>query len=241
MLEREMEDLIAAYPDHFFPNYGLVLKGRQQSFQGVGRFDLLFTDRYGMNILMELKAVPARYEVIDQVAKYRDALVAKGESNVLMWIVAPVIPLGLRDFFSHLGIEYSEISESEFRRIAKLTIGTPAMSEGGISAAHTQPDSEGRSVALVQSFPGEEATVASHAETIGRDDGASALELRLRISHTRWNRVARPRKRFGLRTFFTFSRIYLLLRHDGSVASASFFRLQEASRHVQRFAFSPHP
>lgn len=29
-----------------------------------------------MHILMELKAVPARYEVIDQVARYRDALEA---------------------------------------------------------------------------------------------------------------------------------------------------------------------
>jgi len=40
MVEREMEDLIAAYPDDFFPNKGFELIARQQSFAGVGRFDL---------------------------------------------------------------------------------------------------------------------------------------------------------------------------------------------------------
>ena len=83
MLEREMEDLIAGHPDYFFPRQGLVLQGRQQSFQGVGRFDLLFTDRHGMNVLMELKAVPARYDAIDQVARYRDLLLGQiGRAHV---------------------------------------------------------------------------------------------------------------------------------------------------------------
>jgi hypothetical protein len=120
MLERVMEDLIAANPDHFFPRHGFVLQGRQQSFRGVGRFDLLFTDRHRMNILMELKAVPAKWETIDQVVRYRDALVEKGSTNIIMWIVAPKIPFGLRDFLDHVGVEYSEIHETEFRRVAAI-------------------------------------------------------------------------------------------------------------------------
>ncbi len=36
MIEREMEELLAAYPDEFFPRHPLVLRGRQQSFAGVG-------------------------------------------------------------------------------------------------------------------------------------------------------------------------------------------------------------
>ncbi len=121
MHEREMEDLIADNPDHFFPRHGFVLQGRQQSFQGVGRFDLLFTDRHGMNVLMELKAVPARYEAIDQLARYRDALLEGGARNILMWIVAPSIPPTLKEFLSHLGIEFTEISEFEFKRAAGLS------------------------------------------------------------------------------------------------------------------------
>ena len=121
MLEREMEDLIAANPEDFFPRFGFVLKGRQQSFQGVGRFDLLFVDRNGMHVLMELKAVPAKYEVIDQLGRYRDALAERGMKNIVMWIVAPVIPRGLQDFLAHLGIEFTEIREAEFRKNAEAT------------------------------------------------------------------------------------------------------------------------
>lgn len=121
MLEREMEDLIAASPDAFFPRYGFVLQGRQRAFQGVGRFDLHFMDRHGMNILMELKAVPAKYEVLDQIARYRDALADQGCTNVIMWIVAPIIPKGLQEFFAHLGVEYTEIHEAEFKRVAIST------------------------------------------------------------------------------------------------------------------------
>lgn len=137
ILEREMEDLIAKNPDHFFPRLGLVLQGRQQSFRGVGIFDLLFVDRHGMNILMELKAVPARYEVIDQVARYRDALEAQGSTNVIMWIVSPSVPPGLRQFLAHLGIEYTEIHESEFVRAANqfgYSLRASIEEESGVAA-----------------------------------------------------------------------------------------------------------
>ena len=53
MLERDMEDLIATYPEDFF-NKEFTLIGRQQSFADVGRFDLLFKDEFGWMILVEL-------------------------------------------------------------------------------------------------------------------------------------------------------------------------------------------
>lgn len=118
MTEREMEDLIAGYPDDFFPHKGFRLKGRQQSFAGVGRFDLLFTDRFDTNILMELKAVPAKYEVATQLARYRDELLARGEKHILMWLVAPSISNSVREFLDRIGIEYNEIHEAEFRIVA---------------------------------------------------------------------------------------------------------------------------
>jgi Endonuclease NucS len=118
MTEREMEDLIAAYPDDFFPHKEFRLKGRQQSFSGMGRFDLLFTDRFQTNILMELKAVPAKYEVATQLAKYKDELFSWGERNILMWLVAPSISHSVREFLDRIGIEYSEIHEPEFRSVA---------------------------------------------------------------------------------------------------------------------------
>jgi hypothetical protein len=64
MIEREMEDLLAVYPDELFPRHRFVLKARQQSFAGVGRFDVLFEDEFHTTILMELKARPAKYGVL---------------------------------------------------------------------------------------------------------------------------------------------------------------------------------
>jgi hypothetical protein len=119
MIEREMEDLLAAYPDEFFPRKSFVLKGRQQSFAGVGRFDLLFQDQFQTNILMELKARPANYEDATQLAKYKDELERRGEKNILMWLVARHIPNSVREFLDQIGIEYSEIHVAEFRRVAE--------------------------------------------------------------------------------------------------------------------------
>jgi RecB family endonuclease NucS len=96
MLERDMENLIAAFPEEFFPGYRFVLTGRQQSFCGAGRFDLLFTDSYQTKVLMELKAVTAKYENATQLAKYKEALEARGECNILMWLVAPSVPSAVR-------------------------------------------------------------------------------------------------------------------------------------------------
>lgn len=129
MIEREMEDLIASYPDDFFPERGFELRGRQKSFAGVGRFDLLFEDRFKTKILMELKAVPAKYEVATQLAKYKDELRNRGENHIVMWLVAPQVTSSVREFLDRIGIEYSEIHEAEFRRVAERH-GLPIASEG---------------------------------------------------------------------------------------------------------------
>ena len=118
MNEREMENLLAAYPKEFFPRKNMVLVDRQGTFQGVGRFDLLFEDEHQTKILMELKARTAKYEDASQVAKYKTALEERGEDRVLMWLVAPSVPKPVRDFMDHIGIEYTEIHVAEYRAVA---------------------------------------------------------------------------------------------------------------------------
>lgn len=118
MLEKEMEDLIAEYPDEFFPRHKFTLRGRQGYFHECGRYDLLFVDEFGTQVLMELKAVPAKYENATQLARYKDALREKNTTNILMWLVAPSIPSSVRDFLDQIGIEYTEIHETEFRNVA---------------------------------------------------------------------------------------------------------------------------
>jgi RecB family endonuclease NucS len=117
--EREMEDLIAAFPGDFFDRHQFVLKGRQQSFADVGRFDLLFEDEFQTQILMELKARQGKYEDATQLARYKDELNRRGARNVLMWLVAPQIPNSLREFLDRIGIQWSEIHVAEFRRVAE--------------------------------------------------------------------------------------------------------------------------
>lgn len=119
MLERDMEEMTARFPEDFFPGHGLVLKGRQQVFAGIGRFDLMFVDRFRTKVLMELKAVTAKYENASQLAKYKEALEALGESRVLMWLVAPSVSNAVREFLDRIGIEYTEIHEVQFRRVAE--------------------------------------------------------------------------------------------------------------------------
>lgn len=119
MTEKNMEDLIAAYPDDFFFQKQFVLVGRQRSLAGVGRFDLLFEDRFKSTILMELKARTLKYEDATQVASYRDELKRNGCKNVVMWLVAPQIPNSVREFLDDKGIEYTEIHVAEFRRVAE--------------------------------------------------------------------------------------------------------------------------
>src|SRR6266849_6687294 len=118
MIEREMEDLIAAHAEEFFPRHVLVLKGRQGSLAGVGRFDLLFEDQFENKILMELKAVAAKLEAAEQLVRYKQALEEKGERNVIMWLVAPVVPKPIADFLDRFGVEYTEIHEAQFRQVA---------------------------------------------------------------------------------------------------------------------------
>jgi RecB family endonuclease NucS len=118
MLERQMEDLIAAYPEEFFPGKGFELRGRQGYLAEVGRYDLRFEDRYGTKILMELKAVTAKFEHASQLAKYKDELRLRGETRILMWLVAPHLPHSVREQLDALGIEYTEIHEAQFRQVA---------------------------------------------------------------------------------------------------------------------------
>jgi hypothetical protein len=140
MIERDMEDLIASYPDDFFPGRGFEIQGRQGVFAGVGRYDLLFQDRFKTMILMELKAVTAKYEVATQLAKYKDELRNRGENHILMWLVAPQVPHSVREFLDRIGIEYSEIHEVEFRRVAELRgISIASEKQTEVRSGQTKP------------------------------------------------------------------------------------------------------
>ena len=122
MLEKDMEELIANYPNDFFPDYNLQLNDRQGILDNTARFDLLFNDKSGNIILMELKSKKASADNIDQIITYQDKLIRKNRKNkinVKMWLIAPNIPYALQKKLKEFNIKFFEINEDIFNRIAR--------------------------------------------------------------------------------------------------------------------------
>jgi hypothetical protein len=202
--EWEMEELLAGYPEEFFPRRVLHLRNRQQPFAGVGRFDLLFQDQFDRNILMELKARPAKVDVADQLVKYKEALEEQGEKNVIMWLIALLIPKTVADFLDRFGVEHTEIHEAEFRQVGsrhafvfKSDSGEkPAITETPTTKARWRADSRPVAKASSWSIAGTRSSDGSPEEFLQRCDSEgraffSALFERIKSLGTKarltWN------------------------------------------------------
>lgn len=119
MLESLMEDLLWRYPADFFPRYGFKPIARQFTLSDGGRLDISFRDSTDRLWVVEVKAVPIRTEVADQVYRYARRLrEAHPQDPPIPAVVAPVINATVRDHFDRWGIEYFEIGEAVFRRVA---------------------------------------------------------------------------------------------------------------------------
>ena len=149
MLESDMEELIARYTSEFFPQYEFGLTGRQGSYPGFGRYDLLFEDSRGFKILMELKARPAKYQDADQLARYYEALQTSGETGMMLWLVATSIHQAVAEYLDRAGIEHSEFHLPQYMRVAekygyKLTPEQPVSeSSSGHATASNRRDESG--------------------------------------------------------------------------------------------------
>jgi RecB family endonuclease NucS len=89
--EQQLENLLADHPDDFFPDRQFRLIGRQTSFAGVGRFDLLFEDHAERKWLIELKAVPLKITDTDQLMRYHDEIHESAHSSGLVPCFGPRI------------------------------------------------------------------------------------------------------------------------------------------------------
>jgi RecB family endonuclease NucS len=73
MLEKDVENLLAKYPDEFLPNYGLKLKGQQVRL-GTYSADIVFENRKGDMVIVEVKRGILRREALGQLIEYYGAL-----------------------------------------------------------------------------------------------------------------------------------------------------------------------
>ena len=92
MFEKDIENLLANYPDEFFPGEGFKLINQQFIIEG-RRLDLLFEDKHERQIVVEVKRGILTREASGQIAEYYGLLKnANLEKNYELILCANIIP-----------------------------------------------------------------------------------------------------------------------------------------------------
>lgn len=134
--ERDMEDIIAVHAEELLRETGLRLLQRQLSI-GSYRFDLLFEDRHGSHLIVEIqKGTLDRehtYRILDYYREYKEH---KPLEFVVLMLVANEIPQERKRRLRDAGVAFHEIPLSDFLR---LKGETPSVVEAAPGRAPTPP------------------------------------------------------------------------------------------------------
>lgn len=189
MTEREMEDLLWKYPEKFL-NETLTQFRRQQSSQ-VGRIDLVFEDRLGRLLIIEMKKGKLQRGAIEQLHDYYGMLKKEfPDKSVELMVVAHIIHDERRLACEKLDIECREISEKKFRDVAEEmgyvfeseAADTKAKKEKLVSSGFvpTPPPDAGKDKAMRWSFAQAAQSTENAADFLSRcDEPARAFFSRL--------------------------------------------------------------
>ena len=114
ILEKEMEDLIASNPLKYLEESDLKVISRQYSI-GSYRFDLLFEDRHGAKLIVEIQRGTLDRNHTYKILDYYDEFKGKHPAEfVELMVVANQIPRERRERLASKGISFREIPESMF-------------------------------------------------------------------------------------------------------------------------------
>ncbi len=119
MLEKDIENLLAKYPNEFLSDYGLTFKGQQVKL-GSYYADVVFENQKGETIIVEIKRGILRRDALGQVIEYY-GMVRQKEPNreIHLVLVANVIPKEMTAFpREKLGMEFIEIPVSKIKNVA---------------------------------------------------------------------------------------------------------------------------
>jgi len=117
MIEREMEDLLWDHPEKFLGEE--LTRFERQSGSGVGRSDLIFIDRIGRYLVVEVKHGKLHRGAVEQLHDYYGMMKHRFPDSVVeLMVVANQIPDERRLACEKLNIEVREISEKKFRDVA---------------------------------------------------------------------------------------------------------------------------
>ncbi len=118
MLEKDIENLLANYPDEFFPGEGFKLIDQQFTIEG-RRIDILFEDKHGRQIIVEVKRGILSREASGQIAEYYGLLKNADETkNYELILCANIIPKERKVFLETIGIDCKELGIAQISQIA---------------------------------------------------------------------------------------------------------------------------
>ncbi len=119
MLEKDIENLIALYPNDFFPKSGFKLIG-QQIRLGNKYADIIFEDRVNRKIIVEVKRGILTRDAAGQVMEYYGLLKETNPDDIIELVLcANIIPPERKRFLEISGIECKELGINLINKIAK--------------------------------------------------------------------------------------------------------------------------
>ena len=119
MLEKDIENLVANYPEEIFPGEGFKLIGQQITIEG-RRLDILFEDKHKRQVIIEVKRGILTREASGQIAEYYGLLKNENKDNIYELILcANIIPKERKTFLETIGIECKELGVVQITEIAK--------------------------------------------------------------------------------------------------------------------------
>ena len=136
MVEREMQELLWRYPERFLSEP--LKQFAWETSSSVGRADLVFEDRHGRLLIIEVKRGKLPRGAVDQLLDYFGMMKQRlPDKPVELMVVANSIPSERRLTCESRDIECREISEKTFREIAAELAYTFA-SEANLSPAGSE-------------------------------------------------------------------------------------------------------
>jgi hypothetical protein len=119
MLEKDIENLIAKYPDEFFPSSGFKLIG-QQIRLGKCFADIIFEDKFNRKVIVEVKRGILSRDASGQVTEYYGLLKnEQPDGFVELVLCANIIPAERKKFLETIGIECKELGINSINIIAE--------------------------------------------------------------------------------------------------------------------------
>jgi len=110
MKEQDFEDIIVQYPELIEED--LKFLGRQVYLYG-RKMDILFEDKFGRKLIMELKNGPIKDEHVGQIMAYEGMLISGDDPTVRVMLVGTRVPPNIRKALDHHGIAWKEITHAQ--------------------------------------------------------------------------------------------------------------------------------